>query len=78
LCIKNSIDVEVNGRPKKADTLNSALSAKDVYSKLDQKNVTSWLGLRNDAAHGNYDNYTQQQVALMIDAIRDFMTRKPA
>lgn len=78
LCIKNSIDCEANGRPKKADSLNSELAAKDVYSKLDQKNVTSWLGLRNDAAHGNYGNYTQQQVALMIDAIRDFMTRNPA
>lgn len=65
-------------RPKKADTLNAELAKSSVYSKLDQKNVTSWLALRNDAAHGHYDRYEETQVKLLIAGIRDFISRNPA
>ncbi len=78
LCNKHNIAIENNGKPKKSDGLNSELVANSVYSKLDQKSVTSWLGLRNDAAHGNYNNYTKEQVQLMIDSIRDFLARHSA
>ena len=49
-----------------------------VYEKLDQKNVTAWLDLRNKAAHGEYEKYGGPQVGLMIAGIRDFLTRHPA
>lgn len=51
-----------DGSPKKAETLNAELCAAEVYNKLEQKNVTAWLGLRNDAAHGHYKNYDGGQV----------------
>jgi hypothetical protein len=66
------------GKAKKADALNSELATANAYSKLDQKNVTAWLGLRNNAAHGNYGTYTKEQVSLLISSIRDFITRVPA
>lgn len=79
LCDKNGIDVKKpDGTPKKADTLNSELAGANVYSKLDQKNVTAWLDLRNKAAHGKYGEYTKDQVALLIQSTRDFITRNPA
>lgn len=79
LCLKHNISVlKPDGSPKKADTLNSDLAAADVYSKLDLKNVTAWLGLRNDAAHGKYSEYTKEQAALMIRSVRDFASRYPA
>ena len=78
LCVKYSVSTQSNGKPKKADTLNSDLVKASAYSKLDQKNVTAWLGLRNDAAHGNYNEYDKQQVKLLINSIRDFITRNPA
>jgi hypothetical protein len=79
LCGPPAISVVMpNGHPKKADVLNADLAKAEVYSKLDQKNVTSWLGLRNDAAHGHYDKYTQQQVTLLIASVRDFITRTPS
>ena len=37
---------------RKADAINSDLG-KSVYSRLDQKNVTAWLDLRNKGAHGD-------------------------
>jgi hypothetical protein len=83
LCLKNSIPVEFTdtrgiNHPKKSDTLNAELANAGVYSKLDQKNVTAWLDLRNKAAHGQYTQYTQQQVELLLMSVRDFVTRNPA
>ena len=79
LCQKHGISTETTkqGRPqpKKADALNSDLAKKEVYSKLDQKNVTAWLDLRNKAAHGKYQEYTKEQVSLMIQSLSDFMVR---
>lgn len=75
----NGIDLEVESRgnhsPKKADVLNADLVKNGVYGKLDQKNVTAWLGLRNDAAHGKYGNYSKEQVTLFSQALNDFMAR---
>lgn len=82
LCEKNGIETEYeregNMRSKKADLLNSELAKAEVYSKQDQKSVTAWLDLRNDAAHGNYTNYANEQVSIMIMGVRDFITRNPA
>ncbi len=78
LCDKNGIIISQGGKPKKADALNAELAGANVYSKLDQKNVTAWLDLRNKAAHGKYSEYTKDQVALLIQSVRDFITRNPA
>lgn len=64
--------------PKRADLINAELVKAGAYSGLAQKSVTAWLDLRNKAAHGRYAEYTKDQVALMIAAVRDFMTRHPA
>src|SRR5438270_2923905 len=47
-------------RPRKAEALNNDLAK--VYGKGEQKQITAWLDLRNDAAHAHYDNYDQRQV----------------
>lgn len=59
----------------KADLLNAELAKKGVYSKLDQKNVTAWLDLRNKAAHGNYNQYNAEQVKTMCLAVGEFVAR---
>ncbi len=78
MCAKHSLATVAGTAPKKADTLNAELTKAGVYTKLDQKNVTAWLGLRNDAAHGNYGAYDKNQVRLFISSVRDFFTRNPA
>jgi hypothetical protein len=79
LCIAASVPVEdlSHGKPvpRKADTLNAELAKVGKYSKLDQKQVTAWLDLRNKAAHGKYSEYSDQQVALMLAGVRDFVSR---
>lgn len=61
--------------PKKADRLNNDLASAGVYNKLDQKSVTSWLDLRNKAAHGKYTEYTKEQVELMYQGVANFISR---
>ena len=80
LCLKHSIETEIikeSGEEvtKKADRLNADLCKQGVYNKLDQKNVTGWLDLRNSAAHGKYDQYKIEQVRLMRQGVTDFMAR---
>lgn len=79
LSIRNGIPAEVlkdNKKvAKKADTLNSEIASKNVYNKLEQKNVTAWLDLRNKAAHGKYSEYSKQQVEIMYLGVLDFISR---
>ncbi len=72
------VSVTVGKAHKKADTINADLTKAGAYNKLEQKSVTAWLGLRNDAAHGNYGNYDRSQVATLLTSVREFMTRHPA
>lgn len=83
LCIKHDIPIDFRDskdelRPKKADTINADLGNKELYSKLDQKQVTTWLDLRNKAAHTKYSSYTQEQVEFFLHGLQDFMIRNPA
>jgi hypothetical protein len=80
LCLKHGVETEIvkesgDEVPKKADRLNADLCKEGVYNKLDQKSVTGWLDLRNNAAHGKYDQYTIEQVRLMHQGVTDFMAR---
>lgn len=50
------------GRPKTADSMNAELANGGVYDKLQQKQVTAWLGIRNAAGHGNYGDYAGTDV----------------
>ncbi len=78
LCEKHSIDTTTGDRPRRAEAMNEDLGRKPVYNKLEQKNVTAWLELRNKAAHGKYGEYTTDHVELMHRGIRDFVARLPA
>ncbi len=84
LCVSNGIDTFLSSsspddpRSKRAEQLNAELANIGVYGKQEQKDVTAWLGLRNSAAHGADHEYNAEQVALMVQGVREFMTRYPA
>ncbi len=77
LCISNGIEIvdSHSGKSIKADKLNSELTSNSIYNKLDQKSITSWLDLRNKAAHGKYSEYNQQQVEFMMQSVTEFINR---
>jgi hypothetical protein len=64
-------------KKKKAESLNQELG-KNAYSLFDQKQITAWLDLRNNAAHGNYSEYDEDQVAKLIEWVGDFISKNPA
>ncbi len=79
LCDKNGIPtVKADGKSKTGEPLNQDLAAAGVYSKLELKNVTAWLDLRNKAAHGEYKEYDATHVDDVLRSVRSFMTRYPA
>jgi hypothetical protein len=59
---------------KKADLLNADLKKANIYGALEQKQVTTWLALRNSAAHGKYNEYTKEQVDFMYQGVLNFIT----
>jgi hypothetical protein len=79
LCHNHKVDVftlkGVDEVPKKTDVLNADLKKAGAYGPLDQKQITAWLGLRNNAAHGKYSEYTVEQVTLVYQGVLDFITR---
>ena len=83
LAIKNDIDVKFENKkgelePKKASRLNDDLKKEEIYTKLEHKQVTTWLNIRNDAAHGNYDAYEKENVSLMLQGVTFFIQKFPA
>jgi hypothetical protein len=79
LAAKSGIDPNRDdGRPKKVETLNSELRKEGVYSEAQRKQVAAWYALRTDAAHAERENFTPEEVRLMIRGIGDFLVRFPA
>jgi hypothetical protein len=83
LCVAKAIPVERRNTkgdlvPKKAEALNAELAGINVYHQAEQKQVTAWLGIRNDAAHGAYDKVIPDVVGIMIHGIRMFIGRYAA
>lgn len=75
LCKKHGIATIANGKPKKADTMNSELRAAGCYGLNEQKQIVAWLGIRNSAAHAKYDEFDEDQVRTMIDGLRGFTSK---
>lgn len=79
LAAKNGVQADDGaGKPKNADRLNADMVKAGVYGTLDQKQVMAWQGLRNHAAHGEYERYDAAQVGLMLQGVTDFLVRFPA
>ena len=57
----------------KLDKMNSDLAKKGVYNKLEQKRITALADIRNSAAHGRPDEFTAEDVTLMIRDVERFL-----
>lgn len=69
LCQNNEIDLE----KKKLTRLNDDLAKAGVYNTLQQKQITALADIRNNAAHGDYEKFNQQNVEDMIKDIERFL-----
>ena len=63
---------KANGKPLAMDAMNIELSKGGAYNALVKKQITSWSNLRNDAAHGRYEEYDVGQVKQMMLFVQKF------
>ncbi len=63
---------------KKASAMNDDLKRTSVYGNMENKSIVAWLELRNNASHGKYEEYSKEQVQLMLAGVREFITKFPA
>lgn len=63
---------QASGKPLTIEPLNTELAKHDVYSKLVQKQITSWAHIRNKAAHGEFGEYNLEQVQMMLLFVQGF------
>lgn len=58
------------------DTFAQVLLADELITKQDMKDITAWGGLRNHAAHGEWDEVSdKQRAAIMLDGVNLFMRK---
>ncbi|MDC4481070.1 HEPN domain-containing protein [Acinetobacter baumannii] len=69
LCQNNGIDLE----KKNLNRLNEDLVKAGVYNTLQQKQILALADIRNKAAHGDYDEFTKEDVERMISDIERFL-----
>ena len=59
------------------DAYCKALRSAELISKQDVKDITSWAGVRNHAAHGEWDKVSDQnRIRLMLEGVNLFMRQK--
>lgn len=64
-----------NGKPT-LDTYAKMLREVEKITKQDYKDITSWAGLRNHAAHGEWDEVDDKnRVSLMLEGVNLFMRK---
>jgi hypothetical protein len=79
LAERNSIPITTDdGKYVNADLLNGELRKNGIIDKTLNKSITSWLGLRNDAAHPDSKEINDRLIEPMIAGIRVFIQQHPA
>ena len=59
------------------DAYSKALRGADLISKQDMKDITSWAGVRNHAAHGEWEEVSDRsRVRLVLEGVNLFMRQK--
>lgn len=59
---------------KSAAKLNYSLKDKGRYGEPQWSQIQAWLKVGNSAAHGDFNEYDQEQVRLMLEGIEHFLT----
>ncbi len=66
--------LSLGGRRPGIESYASALRGADLLAKQDVKDVTSWAGIRNHAAHGEWDQVeSRDRVRLMLEGVNLFI-----
>lgn len=61
---------------QKASVINDELKKKGRFSQPQWRFIQGWLDIGNSAAHGKFDQYTQDDVVKMIDDVERFLVNE--
>lgn len=70
-----TLRVAVAGKPGISSYAGALRTAGDL-SAQDVKDITSWAGQRNEAAHGEFELLSRERAQLMVDGINLFIRQK--
>jgi len=71
--------LSLGNRKPGLDAYASVLREADLITKQDMKDITAWGGIRNHAAHGEWQEVSDKhRVRLMLEGINLFMRQKGA
>ncbi|GAB5418240.1 MAG: hypothetical protein Crog4KO_16550 [Crocinitomicaceae bacterium] len=58
------------------DSYSKELRTRDLITKQDAKDITSWAGIRNDAAHGHWEEVSDNpRIKLMLEGVNLFIRK---
>lgn len=76
LCQRQSPPISVfdsKGNPKKMSVMIEDLKKSGLYNELKAKQLRSWAGTRNHAAHGEFTEFNRADVEAMITGVENFL-----
>ena len=76
LCARQQTPISIineKGELKTMNPLIDDLKSAGLYNEVKAKQLRAWADIRNKAAHGHFDQFTKQDVELMLKAISDFL-----
>ncbi|MEP1061830.1 MULTISPECIES: DUF4145 domain-containing protein [Cyanophyceae] len=69
------LTIDDHGRLLTLNRLIPDLKKAGVYNELMAKQLLAWADIRNKAAHGEFDQFTREQVGLMVQGIGHFLAQ---
>jgi len=68
--------LDLGGKKPGMETYSQVLREADFITKQDGKDITAWAGIRNHAAHGEWDEVADKnRVSLMMEGVNLFMRK---
>ena len=72
--VAESLEIEVNRRPT-IQAIADSLRREGLLSQQDVKDVQQMAGVRNEAAHGHFDELSRERAGLMEQQVNMFLSR---
>lgn len=71
-----SEELSIGNNKPGIDAYSKILKESELITKQDFKDITSWAGLRNHAAHGEWDEVSEKsKISLMLQGVNLFMRK---
>jgi hypothetical protein len=69
-----SENIEIDSDRRGIDEYSKKLRVQELITKQDYKDITSWAGLRNDAAHGHWEKVEdREKIIIMLSGVNLFI-----